>query len=151
MGQRDPAQQQIDFVARVEAQDQARAVTPAELRTHGIPAPILLAPIRLRTVVDVAAKQPVPVDIRHHGPDFARRSSRRVGAAHEPAHARAGDRIDRNPVLLEPFEDPDVRESARRASTEREPHARAAFLRLRHGRAHQRHNEQQQLGIVALG
>ena len=138
-------------MARVEALCYARAVTPAELQAHGIPAPILLAPIRLQTVIDVAAKQPVPVDIRHHGPNFARRSSRRVGAAHKPAHAGAGDRIDRNPVLLEPFEDPDVRESARRAATEREPHARAGFLRLRHGRAHQRHNEQRQRGIVALG
>jgi len=98
-------------------------------------AAVLLAPKRLQRVLDFAAKHPVPVDAGHHGADLGRRSACGVAAADKPAHAGAGDRIDRNPVFLEPFEHSDVCEPARAAAAERQPDAGPArrLLRVRHG------------------
>ena len=68
MGQRQPAQQQFDVVAGVEALHQAQASAQTELIPHRIGATVLLAPIGLARVFHLAGKHPVPVDAGHHGP-----------------------------------------------------------------------------------
>ena len=57
------------------------------------------------------AEHPAPIDLSSHEAQLFRREPRSVQATDDAAHARSGDRVNRDPGLLEYLEHADVRES----------------------------------------
>ena len=62
--------------------------------------------------------------------DLGRRHAGRVGAAYQPAHARAHHDVHRDVVLLEPLEHPHMRDPARGAAAKRQADPRPGLFRL---------------------
>jgi hypothetical protein len=124
VGKRDPAEQQTQAVAGIESALQAKAVAQAGLELDRVVAVVLLAAERLQAIRDVRPQQQVPVGRCEQLLDLGRGHPGRVGAADEGARAGACDRVDRNPVLLQPLQDAGVREPPGRATAECQRHTR---------------------------
>ena len=70
----------------------------------------------------------IPVGILHHRFDLRRAETAGVGAADQAAHAGAGEIVDGNAMLLEPPQQADMGDAARRAAAERQTQFRAWLL-----------------------
>ncbi len=124
VGQREAIDQKGDALPRVQAAWQPEPSADPEFDAGREGAPILLAPERLVLERRLGRQHGVPAGFAGHGADVAYGDSRGVRPADEAAHARAGHRVDRDAVLLEPLQHADVGQAARAPAAEREADAR---------------------------
>ena len=99
----------------------------AELQPRGVRARVRLPPdvlVRERR----GAKQLIPVEARDEVLELARIHAAGERPSDQAAHAGSGGHVDRNPMLLEPADDADVRDAARAAAAERDADGGASDL-----------------------
>ena len=82
-------------------------------------------------------EQAKPVLAAHDRVELGRTVADRVQPAHDAAHTRSGDHVHRNARLLQHFQHADVREAARRASTQGNADLAGLCVRREHGPARQ--------------
>ncbi len=96
----------------------------------GYIASVFAAPKIALLVWHLAEEHQVPVGRGQQVADLGRRHAGRIGAAYQPAHARAHHDVHRDVVLLEPLEHPHMRDSARGAAAKRQADPRPGLFRL---------------------
>ena len=119
--QRDAIRAAARCAARIEPARQLETIFQAKVDPAGKGARVFLAPKRLVAERRVGQEHQVPVDLLDQRVDFSGRQPARIRAANQPAHARAGDVVDRNSVLLEPSQEPNVSNAPCGAAAKRQP------------------------------
>jgi hypothetical protein len=103
-------------MTRIEAHGKPETSLRAEFEVARVSTAIFLAAEAQLFVGWWASQYLLPVDTFGERAHFSGRHAHCVQRAYQSAHARAGDVIDWNAVLLEPLENADMREATRAAA-----------------------------------
>ena len=122
--QRDRIEQQVYLLPFIESAWQLEAPFQSELQLRRVGALVLLSSEVLVSEGRLTLENQLPVRAIQQRADLLGRQAGRVRATNEPAHAGPGDRVDRNPVFLQPLQKSDVGETARTAAAERQSETR---------------------------
>lgn len=108
VGEGPAAEEDADLMAEIETGGKGDAAFETEFEEVGEGGAVFAAAEGEVAEVDGAAEELIPGSVFDDGAEFSGGAAGGVEAADEAAHAGAGDVVDGDAVLLEPFEDADM-------------------------------------------